>query len=280
MQPSRYMKRLIELVVISDVHLGTYGCNANELNEYLRSIEPQTLVLNGDIIDIWNFSKSYWPQEHMETIQIIMDFVRQGTKVYYVTGNHDEMLRRFSDMKIGSLEIVDKVILNLDGKRAWIFHGDIFDLSVNYAKWIAKIAGQSYDWIILLNRWINNFLVKIGRERISLSKQIKYSVKSAIKFVQDFERVAAQHAIDQDYDYVICGHIHQPQMKRFSNYKGSVTYLNSGDWVENLTALEYHEGKWKMFSYLDEFVPDVQEIILSSPNVEKTTLANAAFVQK
>lgn len=274
------MKRLIELVVISDVHLGTYGCNANELNEYLRSIEPQTLVLNGDIIDIWNFSKSYWPQEHMETIQIIMDFVRQGTKVYYVTGNHDEMLRRFSDMKIGSLEIVDKVILNLDGKRAWIFHGDIFDLSVNYAKWIAKIAGQSYDWIILLNRWINNFLVKIGRERISLSKQIKYSVKSAIKFVQDFERVAAQHAIDQDYDYVICGHIHQPQMKRFSNYKGSVTYLNSGDWVENLTALEYHEGKWKMFSYLDEFVPDVQEIILSSPNVEKTTLAYAAFVQK
>jgi UDP-2,3-diacylglucosamine pyrophosphatase LpxH len=275
------MKRNVELVVISDVHLGTYGCNAAELNDYLKSIQPQTLVLNGDIIDIWSFSKSYWPKEHMETVQLVMDFIKQGTKVYYVTGNHDEMLRKFSDMKIGSLEIVDKVILNLDGKRAWIFHGDIFDLSVSHkhTKWLAKLGGRSYDWLILLNRWINNILVKLGKERISLSKRIKYSVKKAVSYVGDFEKIAAQHAIDQHYDYVVCGHIHQPQIKKFTNHKGSVTYLNSGDWVENLTALEYDNGKWKLHSYLDELLPDFQEIILSAPAVEKIIVTTFVFVE-
>jgi UDP-2,3-diacylglucosamine pyrophosphatase LpxH len=275
-------KRSVELVVISDVHLGTYGCNAAELNDYLRSIQPKTLVLNGDIIDIWNFSTNYFPAAHMDTIQLVMDFIHAGTKVYYVTGNHDEMLRKFSDMKIGTLEIVDKVILNLDGKSAWIFHGDIFDLSVSgkHTKWIAKLGGKSYDWLILLNRWINKVLVKLGREKISLAKKIKYSVKKAVRYVNDFEEIAAQHAINQNYYYVICGHIHQPQMKRFSNFKGTVTYLNSGDWVENLTALEYHEGKWKMFSYLDSFVPDVKEIYISSPDVDKIPESSLAFFKK
>jgi len=132
----------------------------------------------------------------------------------------------------------------------------------------------------LLNRWLNTLLVKLGREKISLAKKIKYSVKKAVRYVSDFEEIAAQHAIDQQYDYVVCGHIHQPQMKRYSNEKGTVTYLNSGDWVENLTALEYHEGKWKMFSYLDTFVPDMKEMFLSAPVVEKTTLGDMAVSHK
>jgi UDP-2,3-diacylglucosamine pyrophosphatase LpxH len=275
-------KRFVDLVIISDVHLGTYGCNAAELNEYLRSIQPQTLILNGDIIDMWNFNKNYFPATHMETVQLLMDFVHNGTKVYYITGNHDEMLRNFSDMKIGVLEIVDKLVLNLDGKSAWIFHGDIFDISVShkYAKWIAKLGGKSYDWLILLNRLINKLLVRFGREKISLARKIKYSVKRAVQYVNDFEQIAAQHAINQQYDYVICGHIHQPQIKRFSNHKGTVTYLNSGDWVENLTALEYHEGRWRIFSYLDTFVPDMKEIIISAPDVDKIHQNSLAFFRK
>ncbi|MDX2003445.1 MAG: UDP-2,3-diacylglucosamine diphosphatase [Chitinophagales bacterium] len=254
--------REIDVLVISDVHLGTYGCNAAELNEYLRSVKPKTLVLNGDIIDIWQFNKNYWPKEHMETIQIFLDFLKQGVTVYYVTGNHDELMRKFSGFIMGNLHLVDKVVLNLDGKRAWIFHGDVFDFSVNYGKWIAKFAGKSYDQIIKVNRFINFLLVKMGRERVSLSKRIKNSVKRAVKFVSDYEMVAAQHAIDQGYDYVICGHIHQPQQKVFTNGKGSVTYLNSGDWIENLTALEYHNGEWKLYSHIDELVHSLDEIFL------------------
>lgn len=267
-------KRNIDLVVISDIHLGTYGCNAAELNDYLRSINPKTLVLNGDIIDIWAFSKSYFPQDHMETIRLIMKFMSKGVKVYYITGNHDELLRKFSDFKMGNLEIVDKLVLNLDGKKTWIFHGDIFDLSINCAKWLAKLGGKSYDWLIIVNRWINFILNKMGRERVSLSKKIKHSVKRAVKYVGDFEAIAAQHAIDQQYDYVICGHIHQPQRKVFKNENGSVTYLNSGDWIENLTSLEYNDGEWSIYAWHDDVVPAIKEILLPTLEVENSTPQN------
>lgn len=267
-------KRPLDVAVISDVHLGTYGCNARELNEYLRGIQPETLILNGDIIDIWQFSKSYFPQEHMETIQIILEMISGGTKVYYITGNHDELLRKFSPFRLKNLEIVDKVILDLDGKKTWVFHGDVFDLSINCAKWLAKLGGHSYDWLIVVNRWINFGLNKLGRERVSLSKKIKNSVKRAVKYVSDFEMIAAQHAIDQGYDHVICGHIHQPQHKVFKNHKGSVTYLNSGDWIENLTALEYVDGEWSIYSYLDEMVPSIKEIMLPTIEVENSVPQN------
>lgn len=254
--------RAVELVVISDIHLGTYGCNAAELNDYLRSIRPRTLVLNGDIIDIWQFNKNYWPKEHMETVRLLLGYMNSGVDVYYVTGNHDELIRKFSGFTMGNLKIVDKLVLNQDGKKTWIFHGDVFDLTVNHAKFVARFAGKSYDYIILLNRFINDVLAKMGRERVSLSKKIKNSVKGAVKYVQDFEMVAAQHAIDQHYDYVICGHIHQPQKKVFTNHKGTVTYLNSGDWIENLTSLEYNHGEWTIYSHFDEMFPSYKEVML------------------
>lgn len=242
-------KRNVELVIISDVHLGTYGSHAKELNNYLSSIKPKTLVLNGDIIDAWQFRKSYFPKNHLRVIQKVIGMASKGTKVYYITGNHDEILRKFSDMNMGNFALVDKLILELDGKKAWIFHGDVFDASVQHSKWIAKLGGLGYDYLILLNRFINWLLSKLGREPYSFSKKIKASVKKAVKFISDFETTATDLAIEKKYDYVICGHIHEPKIIQKENKHGSTLYLNSGDWIENLTALEYHKKRWKLFSY-------------------------------
>lgn len=242
-------KRKVELVVISDTHLGTYGSHAKELYKYLNSINPDTLVLNGDIIDIWQFRKSYFPKSHLKVIQKIIGLASKGTKVYYITGNHDEMLRKFSDMNMGNFYLVDKLVLELDDKKAWIFHGDVFDASVNHAKWIAKLGGLGYDYLILSNRFVNWCLNKIGKEPYSFSKKIKASVKKAVKHISDFEETASTLAIESKYDYVICGHIHEPKMIQKINKNGNTLYLNSGDWVENLTALEYHKKKWKLMRY-------------------------------
>ena len=195
------LKRKIEVAVISDVHLGTYGCHAKQLLTYLNSIQPKKLVLNGDIIDIWQFSKSYFPKSHLRVIKKIIDMASDGVEVIYVTGNHDEMLRKFSDTTIGNISIVDKVVLELDGKKAWIFHGDVFDVSIQNAKWLAKLGGYGYDLLILLNRFINWCLERFGKEKYSLSKRIKNSVKSAVKYINDFEEVASELAIKNRYDY-------------------------------------------------------------------------------
>ncbi len=242
-------KRPVEIVVLSDVHLGTYGCHANELFDYLKTIKPKILILNGDIIDIWQFRKSYFPKSHLKIIRKIIDFTSKGTTVYYITGNHDEMLRKFSDIKMGNFSILDKLVLEIDGKKAWFFHGDIFDNSVHQAKWIAKLGGLGYDYLILLNRLINWILVKMGKEPYSLSKKIKASVKKAVKFISDFETTAVELAIDKNYNYVVCGHIHEPKIEERTNKKGKTLYLNSGDWVENLTALEYNKKRWKLYKH-------------------------------
>ncbi len=243
------LKRKVDIVVISDVHLGTYGCQAKELLHYLNSIRPKKIILNGDIIDIWQFRKSYFPKAHLQVIKKIISFATKGTKVYYITGNHDEKLRKFSETKMGNIQVLDKLVLNLDGKKAWFFHGDVFDASIQHAKWIAKLGGWGYDFLILINQVINWFLLKMGREKYSLSKRIKASVKQAVKFIGDFEKTASDLAIENGFDYVICGHIHQPQIETKTNHKGSCLYLNSGDWVENLTALEYTNEKWELYTY-------------------------------
>ena len=245
-------KRVVDLVVISDVHLGTYGCQANELLNYLNSIKPKQLILNGDIIDIWQFRKRYFPKSHLKVIKKIISFASKGTEVFYITGNHDEMLRKFSDTKIGDFHVLDKLVLELDGKKAWFFHGDVFDASIQNAKWLAKLGGWGYDLLILVNQLINWFLVKAGKEKFSLSKKIKNSVKKAVKYINNFEDVAAELAVDNQYHYVICGHIHQPQKRVYEGKNGSCLYLNSGDWIENLTALEYHDQEWSLIHYEDE----------------------------
>ncbi|WP_126653370.1 UDP-2,3-diacylglucosamine diphosphatase [Chryseobacterium aureum] len=257
------MKRNVELVVISDVHLGTYGCKAKELLRYLNSIQPKTLVLNGDIIDIWQFKKSYFPKPHLKVIRKILSLATKNTDVYYITGNHDEMFRKFTDFELGKLKVCNKVCLTIDQKKAWIFHGDVFDASVQHSKWIAKLGGKGYDLLIIINNVVNWFLEKMGKEKYSFSKKIKNNVKKAVKYIGDFELTASELAIDNQYDYVVCGHIHQPQIREVTNKKGACTYLNSGDWIENLSALEYHDKEWKIFYY------DEHKHVLKDDEVEE-----------
>jgi UDP-2,3-diacylglucosamine pyrophosphatase LpxH len=242
-------KRDLELVVLSDIHLGTYGCHAEELLRYLKTIRPKKIILNGDIIDMWQFSKRYWPKSHMQVVKHITGLLTKNTKIVYLTGNHDEMLRKFSGFRLGSFQIEDKVVVKLNGKRAWIFHGDVFDVTMQHSKWLAKLGAVGYDTLIVINTFVNWILTKFGSEKISLSKRVKDSVKTAVKFINDFEKTAAEIAIDNGYDYVVCGHIHQPEMRKITTEKGEVIYLNSGDWIENLTALEYDGATWKIYRY-------------------------------
>ena len=244
-------KRKLDILVLSDIHLGTYGCHAKELLLYLKTIKPKTVVLNGDIIDIWQFSKSYWPKSHMKIVKHLLHWMSKGVKMYYVTGNHDEMLRKFVDFKMGPLKIVNKVILELDdGKKAWFFHGDVFDVTMQHSKWLAKLGAVGYDTLIHINRVANFISEKIFKKgKLSLSKKIKNSVKSAVKFINSFEQTAADIGISNQYDYVVCGHIHQPEMREIENEHGKIMYLNSGDWIENLTALEYADGVWKIYRF-------------------------------
>jgi len=243
------MARDVDVVVISDTHLGTYGCQAKELFTYLKSVSPKTLIINGDFIDIWQFSKSYFPKYHLKVIKKIIDLASKGTEVVYILGNHDEFLRRFADTTFGNIELTNKKIMTLDGKKAWFFHGDVFDASVQHSKWIAKLGGIGYDFLIRLNVLTNWFLTQLGKEKYSFSKKIKNNVKNAIKFIGDFENAATELAIENEFDYVICGHIHQPQIREVESKNGNCVYLNSGDWIENLTALEYHNKNWSIYTY-------------------------------
>ena len=242
-------RRNVKLVVISDTHLGTIGSRAKELHQYLKSIQPETIVLNGDIVDLWQFSKRHWNKYHTKVIKQILKFISDGVKVHYIAGNHDEALRRFLNFEIEGFKISNKLSMNLDGKKAWFFHGDVFDASIQHAKWIAKLGGWGYNLLILLNRVVNVCLTRMGKEKYSLSKKIKSSVKSAIKHISNFENAATDFALSQDYQYVVCGHIHQPIIREVTTTKGKCIYLNSGDWVESLTALEYHNEHWKLFYY-------------------------------
>ena len=263
----RKTKRRVDVVVISDVHLGTVGCHAKALLDYLKSVQPRVLVLNGDIIDCWQFSKYYWPRAHMKVLKRLLKIVASGIPVYYVTGNHDEVLRKFAEQHLGNFHLVNKVVLELDGKRAWIFHGDVFDVVMQHARWLVKLGALGYDLLILINRAANSFSRRLGRGRISLSRRIKDGVKSAVSFVGGFEQTAASAAIEHGYDAVICGHIHKPAIKRIRTQRGAVTYLNAGDWVENLTALEYKDGAWSLFRFREGLEGRGQEPLV--PPVEE-----------
>jgi UDP-2,3-diacylglucosamine pyrophosphatase LpxH len=242
-------KRKLEVVVLSDVHLGTYGSRASELVAYLDSIDPEILVLNGDIVDIWQFSKRYFPQSHMQVLKKITSMLSRGTEVHYIIGNHDEVLRKFNGFQLGNFHLSNKLTLKLSTGKAWIFHGDVFDVTMKHSKWLAKLGGKGYDTLILINTMVNWMSEKMGRGRISLSKKVKDSVKGVVSFVNNFEDTAAEIAIENGFEYVICGHIHQPKIKEVITKKGKTIYLNSGDWVENQTALEYINGAWSMFEF-------------------------------
>jgi len=246
LQEPPLLKRPVEVAVISDLHLGMRGCRAAEVLRYLKSIDPEILVLNGDIIDVWQFKKKYFPAAHMQVVRELLGMIARQKTIYYITGNHDEVFRRFKGFETSNFKIVNKVVLPLDGKKAWFFHGDVFDVTMQHSKWLAMLGGKGYDALIWFNHLINQVSLALGKGRISLSKKVKESVKSAVKFINHFEETAAEIAIRNGFDYVVCGHIHQPANRTISMNEGQVTYLNSGDWVENCTALEYNDGEWRI----------------------------------
>jgi UDP-2,3-diacylglucosamine pyrophosphatase LpxH len=254
-------KRPLDVVVLSDVHLGTYGCRARELVNYLKSITPNILILNGDIIDGWQFSRRYFPLAHVMVIKEIIQCITNGTRVFYITGNHDEMMRRYSDLRMGNFTLTDKLVLEIDNKMTWIFHGDVFDNTTKGgAKILAKLGSSGYSLLIRFNRMVNFILKIFGQERVSISKRVMAGVNKAVSKINDFELIAAELAIEKKYDYVICGHIHQPCKKIVETEKGKVTYLNSGDWVEHLTALEYRHNEWTIFEYNEKDFPATQTV--------------------
>jgi len=253
-------KRKLELATISDVHLGTYGSQAKELNRYLQSIKPETLILNGDIIDFWQFSKRFWPKSHMKVVKSIINMAAKGTRVVYITGNHDETLRKFAGVRMGNFEIVNKLELGLNGEKTWFFHGDVFDVIMQNSRCLAKLGAIGYDSLVMLNVFINFLSRLFGRGRISLAKRIKENVKSAVKYIGEFENTAASLAIQKGFQVIVCGHIHHPEIKAITIAKvGHITYLNSGDWIENLTALEYNKGVWEIYRYPRDEKPDNEE---------------------
>ncbi len=243
-------KRCVDVAVLSDLHLGTYGCRAKEIITYLKSISPQILILNGDIIDIWQFSKRYFPSTHVAVIKEILNLMTSGARVIYVTGNHDEMLRRYSDLHLGQFQLADKLVIEIDRKMTWIFHGDVFDNTTKGgAKFWAQMGSNGYAVLLGFNRFINRLMKLAGREKISLSKNVMQKVNESIVKIDEFETLIAELAIAKKYDYVICGHIHQPQKRMITSKNGSVMYLNSGDWVEHLSALEYYHNDWHVYKY-------------------------------
>ncbi len=243
-------KRKPHIVLISDVHLGAIGANASALLDYLKTVKPDILIINGDFIDGWNFKKKYFPTAHFEVIRRVIKMLNQGTRVYYIAGNHDEFMRQYIGVKLGKFSVHNQLELDVDGKKMWFFHGDIFDASIQgRMKLIAKLGGKAYDLLIWCNRQVNVWLQLLGQEKMSFSKRIKNSVKLAVKWVQDFETVAADVAIKKGIDVVACGHIHTPQQRIISTTEGQVLYINSGDWIENNSAMEYQDGEWKLVQH-------------------------------
>ncbi|MFN3886096.1 MAG: UDP-2,3-diacylglucosamine diphosphatase [Aquabacterium sp.] len=223
---------------ISDVHLGTPGCQAGALLDFLRHLECETLYLVGDIVDGWQLRRHwYWPQAHNDVIQKLLRHARKGTRVVFVPGNHDEFARHFLDQAFGGIEVREECIHTLaDGRRFWVTHGDLYDGVIQCARWLALVGDTLYEFTLKLNRHLNSLRARLGLPYWSLSKYLKLKVKRAVSYVADFEQALAREARRREVDGVVCGHIHHAEIRDI----GGVLYCNDGDWVESLTALVEH----------------------------------------
>ena len=243
------MKRNLDILVISDLHLGTYGSEADEVLAYLDTNNANKIVINGDFVDIMLFNKRFWPSSHMKVIKYFLDLISQGKEIYYVTGNHDELMRKFLNFKIQNFKIVNQIVLDTAKGKVWIFHGDVFDFSIQ-TQWLTKLAGFLYDYMIIFNSWINKKIMRpLGRKRLNFSKTIKSNVKTAVQYFANFEMKAAEVAQKNGYKYVVCGHIHTPKIESFNINGEEVIYMNSGDWLESLSSLEYADNKWSIYMH-------------------------------
>jgi UDP-2,3-diacylglucosamine pyrophosphatase LpxH len=258
----------LEIAVISDVHLGTHGCHANELLAYLSSIQPKMLILNGDIIAISKSHKNYFPASHLNVLHKIISMATKGTEVYYITGSHHDKMHKFIETAEGNIHLVDQLTLNLDGKRAWFFHGDILDFPLGKAKWIVNLGTYGFNILMRLNRFFNWVQLRMGMLPNTLSKNPKQDSIKTEKYIVDFETTVIDLALEKQYDYVICGHTHRPKKEIMEQRKGTCTYLNAGDWVDHLSALEYSFKRWKLYRYQnDKLSPFFMDEKLKAMNI-------------
>jgi UDP-2,3-diacylglucosamine pyrophosphatase LpxH len=247
-------KLLVRTVWISDIHLGTPGCQAQALLDFLRDTHCETLYLVGDIIDGWQLRRNwYWPQEHNDVVQKILRKARKGTRVVFVPGNHDEFARKYVLHNFGGVDVVEDCVHTLaDGRRLWVTHGDLFDGVIQCAKWLAYAGDIAYEFILKVNRRFNVLRAHLGLPYWSLSKYLKLKVKRAVSYVSDFETAVAHEARRRGLDGVVCGHIHHAEMREIEG----VLYCNDGDWVESLTALvEHHDGRLEILDFGTQAAP-------------------------
>jgi UDP-2,3-diacylglucosamine pyrophosphatase LpxH len=251
MQASTLEPRRYRAIFISDVHLGTKGCQADLLLDFLKHCECETLFLVGDIVDGWRLKRSwYWPQAHNDVVQKLLRKARKGTKVYYVPGNHDEMFRDYCGVHFGGVEVVqDHIHETADGRRLLILHGDQFDGIVRYHRWLALLGDWAYNLALSLNTWLNRLRRRLGFDYWSLSAFLKLKVKNAVQFIADFENAVAEEARRRGADGVVCGHIHHAEIREI----GGLVYCNDGDWVESCTALvEHPDGRLEILRWAEE----------------------------
>jgi UDP-2,3-diacylglucosamine pyrophosphatase LpxH len=276
------VKRNLDILVISDLHLGTYGSEADEVLAYLDTIDADKIVINGDFVDIMLFNKRFWPSSHMKVIKYFLDLISQGKEIYYVTGNHDELMRKFLNFKIQNFKIVNQVVLDTNEGKVWMFHGDVFDFSIQTG-WLTKLAGFLYDYMIMFNSWINKKIMRpLGRKRLNFSKSIKANVKTAVQYFANFEMKAAKIAQKNGYKYVVCGHIHTPKIESFNINGEEIIYMNSGDWLESLSSLEYVNNKWSIYMHKrteQEYKGDDSRIEMSNKELYKDLIAEFKILQ-
>jgi len=238
----------LRTIWISDIHLGTQGCNADLLVDFLKSVECETLYLVGDIIDGWRLKRGwYWPARHNDVIRRFLKMAKQGTRVVYVPGNHDEVFRDYTGLHFGGVEVAYEVIHETaDGRRLLVLHGDKFDGVVLYARWLAFLGDYAYAALLKMNIWFNSIRRRFKLPYWSLSAYLKKRVKNAVEYISRYEDVVAQAAAERGVDGIVCGHIHSAEIRQY----GAITYYNDGDWVESCTALvEHFDGAMEILDW-------------------------------
>ncbi|MDO9614733.1 MAG: UDP-2,3-diacylglucosamine diphosphatase [Bacteroidota bacterium] len=238
--------RKLDISVISDVHLATLASKAKHLLKYLKSIQPKTLVLNGDIIDSWRFSRNYFPKAHLKVIRQLVKMIEKGVHVVYITGNHDDVFRKFNNTRLGNFSIVNQLELTIENQKIWIFHGDVFDNIIHHSPWLAKFGAAAYGFLTGFNRFLNVILRIFGGKEMILYKSMKDRISQEKKVLTNFELAIANAALSKEIDLVICGHTHIPVDKTITTEKGTVRYVNCGDWVEHFSAAECINGNWTL----------------------------------
>jgi UDP-2,3-diacylglucosamine pyrophosphatase LpxH len=242
-------KRRLEIAVLSDVHLGSYACHAEELLTYLSSIDPKILILNGDILDTKKMRNNYFPPSHLKVIKKVFSLASKGTEVHFITGNHDETFRKIDGLYMGAIKVSNRLTLKLNGKNTLFFHGDIFDFSFHLSHWLLKFGSFGFDSLLKLSKLKTNSLRLIGKKNSPFSHLESALGERDSEQISLFEQNVAKMAINQHYDHIVCGHSHFPNKRIIETAKGECLYLNSGDWVEHMTALEYSFKRWKIYRY-------------------------------